>query len=131
MHFSNEFEERGLTQVSENGDILVGLFIHSEQKQATSGGYDSAYNYGYGYGYGGYYGYGPGYGWGYGVAPTTYNYNEGTLVCDVYDTQEKKLIWEGTGQNMINDNPEERAKTIPIDVAKIMANYPVPPVSSK
>lgn len=129
--FADEFESRGLTFVKENGDITVGLFIHTAQEQQTTA---TTTGMGGGYGYGGYYGYGPGWGWGGGMSTTTYNtydYTVGTLVCDVYDTQAQKLIWESTGKGTINDNPDKRDKTIPAAVAQIMAKYPVPPVSTK
>jgi hypothetical protein len=86
------------------------------------------YGYPY-YGYGGYYGYGPGWGWGGGMSTTTvntYDYTVGTLVCSVFDTNEKKLIWEGSGSGEINENPQDRENSIPKAVSKIMAQYPIP-----
>lgn len=61
----------------------------------------------------------------------TYEYTVGTLVCDVFDTNEKKLIWEGIGQKTIDDNLQAREKNISKGVAEIMTQYPVPPVSKK
>lgn len=133
--FGNEFNNRGLTLVKEGGDLTVALFIHTEQKQQTTatttnmGGMGGMYG-----GYGGFYGYGPGWGWGGGMSTTsinTYDYTVGTLVCDVFDTKGKKLIWEGTGSGEIDDNPQTRENNIPKTVAKIMAQYPVPPASKK
>lgn len=129
--FGNEFKNRGLTFEKEGGDITIALFIHTQEKQettATTTGMGGMYG-----GYGGYYGYGPGWGWGggYGVgmSTTTYNtydYTVGTLVCDIFDTKEKKLIWEGVGQGTVDDNPQTREENIPKVVAKIMNQYPVP-----
>jgi len=127
--FADEFEKREITFVKENGDLTVGLFIHTKEEQQTT-----ATTTGMGGGYGGYYGYGPGWGWGGGMSTTSYNtydYTVGTLVCDVYDTQAKKLIWEGTGKGTISDNPQKREANIPKAVAQIMAQYPVQPVTSK
>ena len=130
--FGDEFIKRGLTYVKEGGDITVALFIQTEQKQqttATTTGMGGMYG-----GYGGYYGYGPGWGWGGGMSTTsinTYDYTVGTLVCDVFDTKEQKLIWEGTGSGEINENPQNREKSIPNTVAQIMAQYPVQPVKTK
>jgi hypothetical protein len=86
----------------------------------------------YGY-YGGFYGYGPGWGWGMGHATTTFNtydYKVGTLVVDVFDAKEKKLIWEGIGQGTINDNLKKRDENIPKAVAEIMKEYPVEPLNN-
>lgn len=136
--FGAEFKKRGLTYVKDNGDLIVTLLIVTEQKTKTTANTTST---GYGGGYGGYYGYGPGWGWGAGHAGmgmgsatttySTYDYNVGTLVVDVFDASEKKLIWEGIGQGTINENPKNRDKTIPKSVAAIMKDYPVKPLDSK
>jgi len=130
--FANEFNKRGITFVKEGGELTVALFIQTQQQQETTA---TTTGMGMGYrGYGGYWGYGPGWGWGGGMAQTTYNtynYTVGTLVCDVFDTQEKKLIWEGIGQGTVDDNPQTREENIPKAVAKIMAEYPVPPIKTK
>jgi hypothetical protein len=128
--FAEEFNKRGLTYVESGGDLIVTLFIVVEQKSETvanttnMGGYYGGY-------YGRYYGYGPGYGWGPGYSTTTvntYDYNVGTLVCDVFDKSNEKLIWEGIGAGTVDDDPSSREENIPKAVAKIMATYPVQPV---
>lgn len=133
--FADEFDKRGIKFQKEGGDLVVALYIVTQQKQettATTTGAGGMYG-GYG-GYGGYRGYGPGWGWGGGMSTTnysTYDYTVGTLVCDVFDAKEKKLIWEGTGQGTVDDNPQSREDNIPKSVAKIMAQYPIPPLDSK
>jgi hypothetical protein len=125
--FGEEFLNRDLTFVKEGGDLTVALYIVTEQKQQTTA--TTTGMGGGGYGYGGYYGYGPGWGWGGGMSTTTvntYDYTVGTLVCSVFDTNEKKLIWEGSGSGEINENPQDRENSIPKAVSKIMAQYPIP-----
>jgi hypothetical protein len=127
--FGDEFKKRGLTYVEEGGDLVVALYIVTEQKQETT-----ATTTGIGMGYGGYYGYGPRWGWGGGMATTTYNtydYTVGTLICDVFHKADEKLIWEGTGSGTVDSDPSSRDENIPKAVAKIMSNYPVPPISTK
>ena len=130
--FADEFNKRGMTFQKEGGDLTVALYIVTEQKQqttATTTGVGGMYG-----GYGGYRGYGPGWGWGGGMSTTSYNtydYTVGTLVCDVFDTKEKKLVWEGIGQGTVDDNPQTREDSTPKTIAKIMAQYPVQPVSTK
>jgi len=133
--FADEFAKRGLTYVKEGGDLTVALYIQTQKKQETSATTTGMHG-----GYGGYYGYGPGWGWGpgwgggMGMSTTTYHtydYTVGTLIVDVFDTKKKILIWESAGQGTINENPANRDKTIPKTVMQIMAQYPVPPVSSK
>jgi len=129
--FANEFYKRGLTFVKEGGDLVVTLFIVVEEKtehQATTSGM-GGYPYG-GY-YGGYYGYGPGWGWGAGYSTTTvreYNYMVGTLVCDVFDKAQEKLLWEGIATGTVDNDPNSRDKRIPKTVEYLMKKYPVPPV---
>jgi ABC-type glycerol-3-phosphate transport system substrate-binding protein len=128
--FGAEFEARGLKYVEEGGDIVVGLFIVAQQKTQTTATTTSMG--GYGGGYGGYYGYGPGWGWGGGHSTTTYSeydYVEGTLVCDIYDKTKEQLVWEGIGTATIKENPKNREESIPAAVKKIMAEYPVAPIT--
>jgi len=127
--FGAEFKKRGMEYVESGGDLVVTLFIvvqdKTEQRATTTG--SGAYG---GY-YGGYYGYGPGWGWGPSYSTTTvseYDYKVGTLVIDVFDKSNEQLIWESAGQGTIDENPQNRDKSVPKTVAKIMATYPVPPI---
>ena len=128
--FGEEFKKRGFEIVESGGDMIVTLFIVVEQKTSTTATTTSMGG-GYGGYYGGYYGYGPGYGWGGGHSTTSiqeYDYNVGTLVCDVFDKKDEKLIWEGIGTGEINENPKNRDKNIPKTVQAIMSKFPVPPI---
>lgn len=124
--FGQEFASRGLEYVEEGGDLVVSLFIVVEDmKGSTATTTTSGSTYGYS---GRYYGQGPGYGWGSGYSTTTveeYNFQEGTLVCDVFDANKKELIWEGIGTGTVNEDPSKRDKTIPRSVAAIMKKFPV------
>ncbi len=132
--FGDEFKKRGLEYVESGGDMIVVLFIMTENKtqyNATTTGM------GYG-GYGGYYGYGPGWGWGPGMgmsmsttSVSEYNYTVGTLVIDIYHAEGEKLIWESIGTKTVDDNPQTREKNLPKHIAAIMAPYPVKPIEEK
>jgi len=108
---------------------LVSLYIVTQKKQETTA---TTTTMGGGPYYAGrYYGYGPGWGWGSGMSTTsfhTYDYTEGTLICDVFDAKAKKLVWEGIGKGTISEDPSNRDINIPKAVAKIMSKYPVKPV---
>lgn len=125
--FGKEFNSRNLTIVEKGqGDIIVSLYIVTQQKTQTTATTSSMG------GYGGYYGYGPGYGWGGGHSTTTFNdydYTEGTLIVSVYDAEKKQLIWESVGKGTINENPQKREANIGKAVAQIMKEYPVDPVT--
>lgn len=125
--FGNEFKKRGLEIIEKDGDIIVSLFIVVDQKTGTT-----AYTNHYGAGgpYGMYGGYGYGWGWGMGYSSTSYqeyDYHVGTLICDVFDRKEKKLIWQGVVSGEIDDNPKTQERNLPRVVAYLMKRYPVKP----
>jgi len=129
--FGEELRKRGMEYVESGGDVIVVLFVMTQEKtqyNATTTGM----------GYGGYYGYGPGWGWGpgYGVGMTTttvseYNYTVGTLVIDMFDPKNEQLVFESIGTGTVDDNPQSREKKLPGKIAQIMTPYPVKPIEDK
>ncbi len=129
--FGAEFDKRGLKLVQENGDMVVSLFIVVDQKTSTT-------SYTNHYGMGGGYGYGPGWGWyggyggaGMGSSSTTYSesdYLVGTLVVDVFNKTDKKLIWQSVGQGTVDENPNNREKGAAKAAAAIMKPFPIKPI---
>ena len=110
--------------------MVVSLFSVAEQKTSTTA-HTNHYNMG-GYGYGGF-GYYGGYGgMGMGTSTTTYSENDytvGTLVVDVFDKAEKKLIWQSVGQKTVDENPKTAEKNFPRVAAAIMKSFPIEPIS--
>lgn len=128
--FAAEFKKRGVSVVEKNGDIIVSLFIVIDEKTGMTA-YNDYYGGGGPYGYYGGFRYGPGWGWGMGYGSTTYqefHYLQGTLICDVFEYDSKKLIWQGVVSGEINENPKTRERNIPRVVAEIMKRYPVKPI---
>lgn len=125
--FGNEFASRNLSIVEKGqGELIVSLYIVTEQKTQTTANTTTMG------GYGGYYGYGPGYGWGGGHSTTTFNeydYTDGTLIVSVFDAEKEQLIWESVGKGTVSENPAKREANIPKAVAQIMSKYPVQPVA--
>ena len=127
--FGAEFKKRDIEIVESEGDLIVTLYIVTEQKTQTTANTTSMGG-GYG-GYGGYYGHGPGYGWGGGHSTTTYSdydYTVGTLLVSVYDAEKKQLIWESRGEGTVDDDRSNNEEKVGKTVAKIMYEYPVKPV---
>jgi len=121
--FAEEFAKRGMQHVTQNGDVVISLFIVVDQKTGVT-----AYNNHYGMGG---YGYGPGWGWGMGYTTTNYHeydYYVGALVCDVFDAQSKQLVWQGVASGEINENPKSRERNTPLVIKEIMKKYPVKPI---
>ena len=122
--FKSEFSARGMEFVESGGDAVVTLYLVLDKKTSTTAYTD--FNGGMGYGAR----WGWGMGAGMGTATTTYSENdyiEGTLVIDLYSTDEKKLLWQGIITTTVKTKPEQRAKSIPKNVSKLMKKYPVPP----
>jgi len=101
-------------------DFVVIIHAGNKEKmQVTNyGGYGMG---GYGRGWGGY-----GYGGGYGGGTDVYQYDETTLVIDIYDSSKKEMVWRGTVTGVVKDNPnqEEQQKNIDNVVTKMLADFP-------
>lgn len=120
----SEFEKRGMTLTTTNPDATVALYLVLDKKTSTTAYTDFMG----GMGYGPRWGWGMGAGMGMASATTTYNeddYVEGTLVVDMYDSAEKKLIWQGVLTKVVQENPQKREKTIPKSISKLMKKFPV------
>jgi hypothetical protein len=80
------------------------------------------------YGYGGFY---RPYYWGgagmYGSSSSSIDiqhYKDGSLIIDIVDTKEKKLVWQGVGNKEIDGPLKNPEKVVPEAVATIMKGFP-------
>ena len=127
--FAQEGSRRGLTRVDSGGEVIVILFITGEIKTQTTAHTNTM-------GMGGMSGRGrgmrsPGWGWGTTHSTTTINetnYLVGTLMIEMYDKDDKKLIWQAIGTKTVSEDPKKREKGIPKKVEAIMKEYPVNPI---
>lgn len=110
----NELFAKGYT-LSENADFGIALMFSSQTKTNIQ-------SYGYGYGYGA---------WGrpgmYGTGGVDVSqYQQGTLIIDIIDMANQKLVWRGTATGAMSDSPsvEERTQNINNAVAKVLAQFP-------
>jgi hypothetical protein len=93
----------GLQEVEKDADISVTYHFTSEDETVLN-------TTGFGYG-----GMGIGWGgWGGGVVATTTSmtYTEGTLIVDVYEAKDKKMIFRGTGTVIVKEKPERQVEQI-------------------
>jgi len=116
----NELNAKGYT-IAEKPDFGIALMFSQQTKTNIQ-------SYGYGYGYGawgrpGMYGTG-------GVDVT--QYQQGTLIIDVIDMANQKLVWRGTGSGVMSDSPsvEERTQNVNNAINQILAQFP-PDLSAK
>ena len=73
------------------------------------------------FGYGGY------YGWSGGMTTSSATVHEipvGTLIIDLVDASSNKLVWRGTGTDVVSTKPEKNAEKINKIVPKVFKNYP-------
>lgn len=97
--------EGGLAEVADNPDVYITYHVAAQDQ--------TVYNtttMGYGGRWGGWRGWGAS-----GMASSTttaHTYTEGTLVIDLYDAREKKMIWRGTGTVTVKEKPEKRVEQI-------------------
>jgi hypothetical protein len=119
-----EFDEaiaaKGWKKVPEGqADIQVILHGATQTKRNANTFYS-----GMGGGYGGYrYG-----GMGMGTATTTVNeYTVGSLVVDMFDAKTKNLVFRGTAEDELSDNPEKNAKRLEKASTKMFKNFPPAP----
>lgn len=121
--FKAEFDSRDLEQKESEADIVVSIYVVLDQKTSTTA-YTDFYG-GTPYGYGRW-----GRGWGNGYGTTRYverDYIEGTLVLDVFDSENNELIWQAVATGAMKENPQKRDKAIPKTVKKLMKDFPIKP----
>lgn len=114
----NEMSARGYNYIVTGGELAVSVFLILQDKTD----YTAYTNYYGGYGY--YYG----TPWGWGPSRTTvsrYDYTQGTLIFNVFDAKQKKLIWQGTAIGEVDNNPNNRDRGIPKAVGEVFMKYPI------
>ncbi|MBU2554601.1 MAG: DUF4136 domain-containing protein [Bacteroidales bacterium] len=128
----DQMNSRGYQYVETGGDLAVSIYITLKDQTGYTAYTDHYGMYGDGWGYGVPWGfYGGGFG---GVSSTTvtpYNYTEGTIVLDVFDSKDKKLAWQAVGKGVVSGNPQQTEKSIPKGIAKMFASYPKKPLNAK
>lgn len=117
---AEQLEQHGLRQAAAGspGDLRVQawLIVDRRQDRVTThyGGFWAAPWYGY---WGG-----PGY-----SETRTLDYQVGTLQIDLFDGRDGKLVWRGSGQQILRDNqadPDARSTAIRQTVVKVLSQYP-------
>lgn len=69
---------------------------------------------------------GVGVGYGIPVESSTYQYKVGTLIIDVIDARQKRLVWRGFGEQTLGEDqtPEKRTETINNTVNEVLSRFP-------
>jgi len=104
---------RGFKRVGTGGDLLINYGVQVTEHPEFITFYDGA---------------GPGWGWGSGFSTTTVQTTyEGTLVVDMVDANQKKLIFQATSTQTISSRPERNTRRLAKAVNEIFEKYPPQP----
>ena len=112
---------RGYKKVAEaQADFLVTHSVTVESRTQVNETRMSV-----GYGRDGAHG-GVGVGYGIPVDTTVYQYKVGTLVIDVIDAKQKRLVWRGSGERTLSEEqtPEKRTEVINTTVNEVLSRFP-------
>jgi hypothetical protein len=105
-----ELSGKGWHKVEDGGDIVMMAVGATQNLQEYQTFYDGMGGWRWG---------------GFGETTTTVqNYRVGTLVLDMYTTNDKHLIWRGTASDTISDTPERNEKNLDKAVDKMFKKFP-------
>ncbi|VXC82842.1 conserved exported hypothetical protein [Pseudomonas sp. 8Z] len=114
----DQLEQRGLRQTgASQGDLKVQVVLSVDERQDQI---TTQYG-GWGGHWGGYWG-GPAF-----SETRRLDYKVATLQIDLYDAKDGKLVWRGSGEQLVSSqalSPAERERTIRETVTQILAQYP-------
>ena len=105
---------KGWTAVPSGGDAAVSAFGSTREQPTLQTYYD-------GFGGGWFWRGGPDF-----ATTTVENTPVGTLVVDIFDARDKKLIWRGTASNVLSDHPEKNEKKLEDSVQDMFKHFPPP-----
>ena len=110
-----DLQSKGYTKsVKEEADLIVTFHTNVENKVSIDTDYQMI-------GYARY-----GYGGGMVATTRTYNYQKGTLIIDLLNPKDEKIVWRGTATDILKEHktPQERIEYLNKVVEKTMASFP-------
>jgi hypothetical protein len=107
-----QLSARGLRQVSDGADLALGANLATEEKHTWETYYTGSDGWGWGWGGGGW------------ATTTERTYLEGTLTVDIFDAQNKKVVWQGIAVDTLSHKPEKRTREFDKEVAKMFRGFP-------
>ncbi len=118
----SELEIRAIQEVAKDPEMFVNIHVILQEKTGVTAYSDYYSPYGYSYGFG--------YGYGYGTTRySEYSYTDGTIVIDVFDAKQKKLVWQVSAAGEVSENQKSYQKEAEIRnlMRKLFSFYPVKP----
>ena len=126
---------KGFQEVKTGGDLTVAYYLNAKRRTSITRS-EPQYGWDYGYGFDPGYGYGfdnerPEWDYGYSFAPLVQGasldvreYEEGTIIIDMYDASTKRLVWRGRGVREIANTQDANSFKVKQTAAKILAKFP-------
>ena len=112
---SKDLQSKGLQMAQGNGDLVVTAVGASHNRSE----YQTFYNNpGFGYYWGGF---GPGLGT---STTTVQHYRVGTLVLDLYNSQNKRLVWRGIAKSGLSNHADTNTERVNAAIDKMLDDYP-------
>jgi len=114
-----QIKSGNMVGADEDPDLYVTY--HTDEKEELSLNTVS-----YGYGYPGSMYWDPYWGGGWGMAASSshvYSYTRGTLIIDFWDAKTEKLVWRGSAEAVIKENPQKLERQIIRWVQKIAKKW--------
>lgn len=123
-----QLQKDGWQLVPSGGQVIIMAIDHIHTEQEAENYYSPlADGWGGGWGWGGW-GWGAGGGMGQGEElSTTTTTNTAHLVIDLFDTQNKHLLWRGVSRGELTDKPDVNRKRLYADVDKMFKDFPPKP----
>lgn len=127
-----ELHKKGWREVPSDGQVTVSVVDHVRNEKQVETYYDGlGGGWGLGWGWGGW-GWG-GWGWGgWGWGPGGFGESRSAehqvpadhLIINLFDTQNKQLIWRGISQSEIKSNPQKEQQAIYQGIRKLFYTFP-------
>ena len=107
-----ELQKKGWQRVDSGGDVVLAAVGATKNQQQYQTFYD-------GFGGWGWRGFGPET-----ATTTVQNERVGTLVVDMYDSQNKQLLWRARAQDTLSDKTEKNEGKLEKSVDKMFKDFP-------
>lgn len=119
-----QLSAKGWSKVPSGGDASVSAYGSTKARYEQQTYFNDLGGFGWRYGWRGRWGGGWGPGFGTTATTTVDRIPVGTLVVDVFDTNNKNLIWQGESSETLSEKPDKNEKKLEKDVAEMFKKFP-------
>lgn len=113
---NTQLEAKGLSLVTGNADLGLSANVATQERHTLQTFYDDFPGWGWHHRF---WGFGPDY-----ATTTVETYTVGTLVVDLFDTQNKQVVWWSSASDTVSSEPEKNVKKLDKVVEKMFKDFP-------